>query len=634
MLPSHTGRPQGRPRIYVDPESGAPPKVNSFAIGRPLLRWLTWAVVCIVVLWMFGPFMVDIVRPPPPYSQMPYAPHEDAGHRPPLRPLGPALRPLPPPMAQPEATIWSARADKVRDAFIHAYDGYKSRALPSDELAPVSGTKVNNFNGWGVTVFDSLDTMWLMGLTDTFNDALEVVARSTFPNKPVRSTASFPFWLYSSYHFIFKDSFSPFFETVIRYLGGLLSAYALSGEPVLLARADDLGTMLLPAFNTTSGFPMYAVNTATGQTRAGWSGSVLWAEALSNQVEYKYLAHLTGRSKYYEAAERPMRAMYNAKLPGDKFPAMWNMETGLPSNSHFSVGAFADSAHEYLLKQWLLTGQSEPQTRDLYLRSVNAIIHNLLYLTPSRHLLYVTDTHNGNPTHTLEHLSCFLPGLLALGVHTLDLPSQERELHLWAAQGLARTCWATYADMPTGLGGDEVVMDVSGWGTDGAKEKGKWVVNLKEWKRRGRPGGVPPGLGDLEIAKEGKEREYRLQKTSYLLRPETVESFYILWRTTGDEVWRERGWFVFEAIEKHARTKYGYASITNVDTVPKSVTLLDEMPRYGNSLAPAPKLKYLYLLFTDTNIIPLEKWVFNTEAHPLPVFHWRKWEKEKYGIPL
>ena len=55
----------------------------------------------------------------------------------------------------------------------------------------------------------------------------------------------------------------PFFETVIRYLGGLLSAYALSGEPILLARADDLGKALLPAFNTSSGMPMYAVDTVT-----------------------------------------------------------------------------------------------------------------------------------------------------------------------------------------------------------------------------------------------------------------------------------------------------------------------------------------------------------------------------------
>lgn len=55
--------------------------------------------------------------------------------------------------------------------------------------------------------------------------------------------------------------FAPLFETAIRYLGGLLSAYALSREQILLTRADDLGRMLSPAFNTSSGFPLFGVNT-------------------------------------------------------------------------------------------------------------------------------------------------------------------------------------------------------------------------------------------------------------------------------------------------------------------------------------------------------------------------------------
>ena len=31
-------------------------------------------------------------------------------------------------------------------------------------------------------------------------------------------------------------------------------------------------------------------------------------------------------------------------------------------------------------------------------------------------------------------------------------------------------------------------------------------------------------------------------------------------------------------------------------------------------------LKYLYLLFSDTDVLPLDEWVINTEAHPFPVF--------------
>lgn len=39
------------------------------------------------------------------------------------------------------------------------------------------------------------------------------------------------------------------------------------------------------------------------------------------------------------------------------------------------------------------------------------------------------------------------------------------------------------------------------------------------------------------------------------------------------------------------------------------------------------------LLFDDEDHYPLDKWVLNTEAHPLPVFQWTQEEKEKFGIP-
>lgn len=61
---------------------------------------------------------------------------------------------------------------------------------------------------------------------------------------------------------------------------------------------------------------------------------------------------------------------------------------------------------------------------------------------------------------------------------------------------------------------------------------------------------------------------------------QTVESFYILWRTTGDVRWRERGWAVFEAIERHARQTAGYASILNVSAPTEQVVPKDEMPSF------------------------------------------------------
>jgi len=44
------------------------------------------------------------------------------------------------------------------------------------------------------------------------------------------------------------------------------------------------------------------------------------------------------------------------------------------------------------------------------------------------------------------------------------------------------------------------------------------------------------------------------------------------------------------------------------------------------------RLKYLYLTFKEEELIPLDQWVFNTEAHPLPIFQWTTEEREKFGI--
>jgi mannosyl-oligosaccharide alpha-1,2-mannosidase len=150
------------------------------------------------------------------------------------------------------------------------------------------------------------------------------------------------------------------------------------------------------------------------------------------------------------------------------------------------------------------------------LRAVESIIDTLLYITPTRKLLYVTDAYAGSPSFKFEHLSCFLPGMLALGVHTLDLPPSTKELHSWAAQGIATTCWLTYADQASGLGPDEMTMTHPPM----PYTNGKWTKHLAQWEADGRPGGVPPGLGNPKPEKSDATRDYRADKSTYLLRPE------------------------------------------------------------------------------------------------------------------
>ncbi|KAL0955277.1 hypothetical protein HGRIS_004167 [Hohenbuehelia grisea] len=539
---------------------------------------------------------------------------------------------------------WARRAGEVRNAFLHAWNGYERYALPHDELMPLSDKPIDNFNGWGVTLFDALDTMLLMGLKEEFKRALPVVERANFSMEP--------------------GKYAPFFETTIRYTGGLLSAHALSQESILLQRAEDLAAKLDPIFKTKSGFPLYAVNTDTGSTKGTPMGTL--AELASLQLEYTYLAKHTGKKEYWNRANAVIQALAQANLTrtGGMFPIRWNLTSGQPLDYHMSVGAQADSAHEYLLKQHLLTGKTDKKNLEMYLRTTTYIISNLLYISPRRHLLYVTDTPSsyaepGRPTHTLEHLSCFLPGLFALGAHTLPLDdaasmgihmktlhdiaplarsSWEKistynltQLHMWVAEGLAQTCYTSYADQPTGLGPEEMLFLSPGKDAD---QGTLWIDVLERW-RLSAPRTLPPGVGDKvpvvvtdEQRRQGssKFRDYALKKPGYLLRPETIESLYILWRVTGNAKWRDRGWKIFQAIEKQTKTGSGYASLKTVEHLPPIKD--DAMPSYFL----AETLKYLYLLFSTEDPVSLDKWVFNTEAHPLPIFQWTPSEREAFGV--
>lgn len=100
----------------------------------------------------------------------------------------------------------------------------------------------------------------------------------------------------------------------------------------------------------------------------------------------------------------------------------------------------------------------------------------------------------------------------------------------------------------------------------------------------------------------------------YLLRPEVIESFYILYTVTKDPIYVEWGYEIFKSIEANCKTKYGfgqYPDVTKMGLAPE-----DKM----ESFFPAETLKYLYLLFSPQPPIDFDKVVFNTECHPLKVF--------------
>jgi hypothetical protein len=99
------------------------------------------------------------------------------------------------------------------------------------------------------------------------------------------------------------------------------------------------------------------------------------------------------------------------------------------------------------------------------------------------------------------------------------------------------------------------------------------------------------------------------------MRPEVIESLFYLFRATGDPMYREWGWSIFRAIEMHSKLPEGYVAVNSALHIPPL------LGRKMESFFIAETLKYLFLLFEDDpKLLPLDKWVFNTEAHPLPVW--------------
>ncbi|CAN6573799.1 unnamed protein product [Malus baccata var. baccata] len=439
------------------------------------------------------------------------------------------------------------RREKVKEAMIHAWSSYEKYAWGQDELQPQSKNGVNSFGGLGATLVDSLDTLYIMGLHEQFQKARE--------------------WVATSLDFD-KDYEASVFETTIRVVGGLLSAYDLSEDKLFLDKAREIADRLLPAWDTPSGIPYNIINLAHGKPHnPSWTGgeSIL-ADSGTEQVEFIALSQRTGDPKYQQKAENVIVAL-NKTFPDDGLlPIYIDPERGRSGYSTITFGAMGDSFYEYLLKVWILgnkTSAVKPY-RDMWEKSMKGLLSLIRRTTPSS-FAYLCEKNGNTITNKMDELACFAPGMLALG--SSGYGPDESKQFLSLAEELAWTCYNFYQSTPTKLAGENYFFH------DGQ---------------------------DLSVG------------TSWnILRPETIESLFYLWRLTGNKTYQEWGWNIFQAFEKNSRIESGYVGLKDVNTGDK-----DNMMQ---SFFLAETLKYLYLLFSPSSVISLDEWVFNTEAHPIKI---------------
>lgn len=162
------------------------------------------------------------------------------------------------------------RQQFVKKMMEHAWSGYVKHAWGQSELRPdsLSGHNPGIFGGTalGASIVDSLDTLFIMDMREEFDRARKWVAESLDFGKLSTDVSVFEF--------------------TIRYLGGLLSAYALSKDEIFSKKAKEVADRLLPAFNTPTGLPFsllnlqsYVISVLVAETRRCAHGTISYSQA-------------------------------------------------------------------------------------------------------------------------------------------------------------------------------------------------------------------------------------------------------------------------------------------------------------------------------------------------------------------
>ncbi|XP_039497573.1 mannosyl-oligosaccharide alpha-1,2-mannosidase IA isoform X1 [Drosophila santomea] len=448
------------------------------------------------------------------------------------------------------------RRAHVKQMMEHAWHNYKLYAWGKNELRPLSqrphSASIFGSYDLGATIVDGLDTLYIMGLEKEYREGRDWIERK-FSLDNISAELSV-------------------FETNIRFVGGMLTLYAFTGDPLYKEKAQHVADKLLPAFQTPTGIPYALVNTKTGVAKNyGWAsgGSSILSEFGTLHLEFAYLSDITGNPLYRERVQTIRQVLKEIEKPKGLYPNFLNPKTGKWGQLHMSLGALGDSYYEYLLKAWLQSGQTDEEAREMYDEAMLAILDKMVRTSPGG-LTYVSDLKFDRLEHKMDHLACFSGGLFALGAATRQ--NDYTDKYMEVGKGITNTCHESYIRAPTQLGPEA-----------------------------------------FRFSEAVEARALRSQEKYYILRPETFESYFVLWRLTHDQKYRDWGWEAVLALEKHCRTAHGYCGLRNVyqqepqkDDVQQSFFL-------------AETLKYLYLLFSDDSVLPLDEWVFNTEAHPLPI---------------
>ncbi|CAH8528221.1 unnamed protein product [Heterobilharzia americana] len=448
---------------------------------------------------------------------------------------------------------------QVKEMFLHAYYSYKNNAFPADELMPLSCR--GRYRWEGINRGDIDDALGNFSLTmlDGLDSLFLVGELDEFDSavKSVVETVRFD-----------ADVDVSVFETNIRVLGGLLGAHiaavsikANSNSRMiwynddLLKMAIDIGNRLLPAFDTPTGIPYPRINLRYGSAGLKKHEEHTCTACAGTMIlEFAALSRLTGNPIFEEKAVKAMAFLWKQRNRySDLVGRVINVRNGDWVRQESGVGAGIDSYYEYLLKAYILLG--EP-----------------VYLHRFQTHYEAVNRYVGGP-------------------HSAEFPFLFLDVHMHRPAQRARTFMDALLAFWPGI--QVLTGDV------------KRAVALHELlylihKRN-------------KLLPEAFTPDFNVHWGQHLLRPELIESTYLLYRATQDPYYLQVGEQIVNDLEKYTRVPCGFAAIKDVRTM--------EHEDQFDSFVLAETFKYLYLLFAEPSDIPinLDDYIFTTEAHLLPL---------------
>ncbi|KAH8892323.1 glycoside hydrolase family 47 protein [Thozetella sp. PMI_491] len=477
----------------------------------------------------------------------------------------------------------SDRAAAVKQVFQTSWDGYHANAFPHDTLLPVTNGYKDDRQGWAASAVDALSTALIMENWDAVNVAMDFIANN-------------------NWHTSVGDI--SLFETTIRYLGGMLSAYDLLMGPLkdkyngpidparILAVTKVLADNLKVAFDTPSGFPDNGVAYWPPHRVGSTTNSIATGGTLV--LEWTRLSDLTGDPVYGQLAQKAMQYLLRPQpASAEPFPGLIgndvDINTGQIRNSDGGWVAGSDSFYEYLLKMYLYDPNRFVEYRSRWVAAADSSIQYLTSHPSSRPNLTFLAQYNGQTLRfNGQHLGCFAGGSFILGGLTLNEKS-----YIDYGLKLTEGCRATYAATSTGIGPDSF-----------------------EWQDSKISSSGPPS----DQASFYQNSGFWMAASNYVLRPEVVESYYYAYRATGDSKYQDWAWEAFQAISNTTHVGSGYSSIRNVNQPGGG-----GFDNFQESFWFAEVLKYCYLIFAPDASWQVQpnhqnQFVFNTEAHPIRIF--------------